>query len=82
MFGFTVASGITVSTFEFLVELGTPEADHAVEQALSRVQRNEDFRAFVGILQRANKLELLRQLDPAKLGKTKAAVVRSALGKT
>lgn len=79
LFSFTAVSGMAVSAFEFFVQLDTPEARQAVGRALLRVQRNEDFSAFVEILQRANKRELLRRLEPAKLSKTKAAVVRSAL---
>ena len=79
LFSFTVSSGMRVETFEFLMELDTPEAYQAIEQALLRTQRNEDFRDFVRALQRANKLELLRRLEPGKLSKTKAAVLYSAL---
>lgn len=79
LFSFTVASGMAVRTFQCLVELDTPETRQAIEQALLRVQRNEDFSEFVRILQHANKLDLLQRLEGAKLSKTKAAVVRSAL---
>jgi hypothetical protein len=79
LFSFTVSSGVTVQCFEFLVELDTLDAREAVEQALSRVQRNEDFREFVDILVRANKLELLHRLDRAKLSQAKASILRSAL---
>jgi hypothetical protein len=79
LFSFTVSSGIRVETFEFLVDLDTPEAHDAIEQALLRTQRNEDFSDFVGVLRRAHKLERLRRLEPAKLSKTKTAILRSAL---
>jgi hypothetical protein len=79
LFSFTASSRVAVYIFQFLVQLDTPEAHQAMERALLRVQRNEDFSAFVGILQHANRLEVLRRLEPAKLSKTKAAVVRSAL---
>lgn len=68
-----------VDTFEFLVDLDTPEAHDAVVQILSWAQRNEDFKEFVGILQQANKLELLHRLESAKLSRSKAAILRSAL---
>jgi hypothetical protein len=79
LFSFTASSRVAVYIFQFLVQLDTPEAHQAMERALLRVQRNEDFSAFVGILQHANRLEVLRRLELAKLSKTKAAVVRSAL---
>ena len=79
LFSFTVSSGIAVKCFKFLVELDTPDAQEAVGQALARVHRNEDFKEFVGILRQANKLEMLRELDPPNLSQTKAAILRSAL---
>ncbi len=79
LFSFTVTSGIAVICFEFLVELDTPDAREAVEQALSRVHRNEDFKDFVDILKQANKLELLHRLEHANLSQPKAAILRSAL---
>jgi len=79
LFSFTATSRVAVDTFQFLVQFDTPEAHQAMELALLRVQRNEDFSAFVRILRHANRLEVLRRLEPAKLSKTKAAVVRSAL---
>jgi hypothetical protein len=79
LFSFTVSSGIAVKCFKFLVELDTPDAQEAVGQALARVHRNEDFKEFVGILRQANKLEMLRELDPTNLSQTKAAILRSAL---
>ena len=79
LFSFTVSSGVRADTFKFLVELGTPEAHQAIEQALLWAQRNEDFRDFVLILQNANELELLRRLDTAKLSRTKAAILRAVL---
>jgi len=79
LFSFTVSSGVAVKCFKFLVELDTLEAHEAVEQALSRVHRNEDFKEFVGILRQANKLELLHRLEHAKLSQSKAAILRSAL---
>jgi hypothetical protein len=80
MFSFTVSSGMALSTFQFLVELDTPEARQAIEWALSRTKRNEDFSDFVGVLQRADKLEILRSLDISTLSKPKASILRSALG--
>jgi hypothetical protein len=79
LFSFTVSSGVAVQCFEFLVKLDTPESRESVEQVLFSVQRNEDFREFVGILQRANKLELLHRLERAKLSQAKASILRSAL---
>jgi hypothetical protein len=80
MFSFTASSGIALDTFEFLVELDTPEARQAIDKILLRTQRNEDFKDFVAVLLRANKLDVLRRLETAKLPKTKAGVVHSALG--
>jgi hypothetical protein len=79
LFSFTVASGMRVDTFEFLVDLDTPEAHDAIVQILLWAQRNEDFSDFVRVLRRADKLELLRRLEPAKLSKAKTAILRSAL---
>jgi hypothetical protein len=61
------------------VDLDTPEAHDAIVQILLWAQRNEDFSNFVRVLRRADKLELLRRLEPAKLSKAKAAILRSAL---
>jgi hypothetical protein len=79
LFEFTVSSGVRVATFSTLVELGTPEADQAIERLLLGTQRNEDFSDFIKLVQRAGKSELLRGLQAAKLSKTKAAMLRSAL---
>lgn len=79
LFDFTVASGVRVATFNTLVEVGTPEADRAVEQVLENTQRNEDFSDFIKVLQRAGKSELLSRLQPARFSKTKVAILRSAL---
>lgn len=79
LFSFTVGSGVAVECFKFLVELETPEANEAVEQALSRVQRNEDFKEFVDILRQKDKLELLHRLEHTPLSQSKAAILRSAL---
>ncbi len=79
LFSFTVSSGVAVMCFEFLVELDTPDAREAVEQALFRVHRDEDFKEFVDILRQANKLELLHRLEHAGLSQPKAAILRSAL---
>jgi hypothetical protein len=79
LFSFTVSSGVAVQCFRFLVDLDTPDAHEAVEQALSRVHRNEDFKEFIGVLQQANKLELLHRLEHATLSQSKAAILRSAL---
>ena len=79
LFAFTVSSGVRVDTFKALVELGTPEAREAVGQILD-TQRNEDFRDFVEVLEHANRLGLLRQIDPSKLSKTKAAIRASVWG--
>jgi len=82
LFSFTVSSGVAVKCFKFLVELDTLEAHEAVEQALFRGQRNEDFKEFVGVLWQANKLELLHRLEQAKLSQAKATILRSALAST
>ncbi len=79
IFSFTVASGEVSRNFEFLVELNTPESLQLAESALERVGRNEDFKAFVEIVVRANKLELLQALQKAELSKTKAKILRDAL---
>lgn len=79
LFSFTVSSGVAVKCFRFLVELDTPEAHEAVEQVLSQVQRNEDFKEFIEILRQANSLEPLHRLEHAKLSQSKAAILRSAL---
>lgn len=79
LFRFTIASGMRVDTFRFLVQLKTPEADEAVERALIDAQRNEDFRDFICVLQDARRMDLAGRLKPVRLPKTKAAILRSAL---
>jgi len=79
LFSFTVSSGVAVKCFKFPVELDTPDAHEAVQQVLSQVQRNEDFKEFVEILRQANSLEPLHRLEHAKLSQSKVAILRSAL---
>jgi hypothetical protein len=80
MFSFTAASGAAQQIFEFLVELRTPEGVQLAMEALERVSRNEDFKAFVEILARHHRLDLLRQFPQDRLGRTKQGILRSALG--
>jgi hypothetical protein len=62
----------------FLVKLNTPEALRIAEEALERVGRNEDFKAFVEILMRANKRTVLERLQAARLSQAKARILREA----
>jgi hypothetical protein len=82
MFSFTAASGAARQIFEFLVELGTPEAIQLAKEALEHVSRNEDFKAFLETLAHYGRLDLLRQLPQDKLGKVKRDLVRRSLGET
>ena len=80
IFCFTVASGAAQRIFEFLVGLNTPEAIRLTMEALEHVSRNEDFNAFVEILSRHDRLDLLRQFPQDRLGKAKRSVLQRALG--
>ena len=82
MFSFTSASGAAPQIFEFLVELGTPEAIQLAKEAVAHVSRNEDFKAFLETLAHYGRPDLLRQLPQDKLGKVKRELVRRSLGET
>ena len=79
MFEFTVASGGTPNMFRFLVQLGTPEAAQAVEDALKRVGRNEDFKIFLDILIEAGMSDIIEKMEKENLSKTKTKLLNNAL---
>ena len=79
IFDFTVSSGYTPYMFQFLVQLGTPEAVQAAESALRHVARNEDFRKFVDILIEEGKSDVLRNIEIENLSKAKAKLLSDAL---
>jgi hypothetical protein len=80
IFSFTAASGAAQQIFEFLLGLNAPEAIRLTMEALEQVSRNEDFNAFVEILTRHHRLDLLRQFPQDRLGKAKRRVLRRARG--
>jgi hypothetical protein len=49
-------------------------------RALEHASRNDDFKAFVEIVVRAKRLDLLRQFPQDRLGRTKRDILRTAIG--
>jgi len=80
IFDFTVSSGYTPYMFQFLVQLGTPEAVQAAESTLRHIERNDDFRKFVDILIEEGKSDVLRNIEVENLSKAKAKLLSDALG--
>ncbi len=54
-------------------------ANEAIERALLRDVRNEDFEKFIDIIVEAKKLEFLKILEDKKLSKTKTKILKNAL---
>ncbi|KPL07043.1 hypothetical protein AMJ85_09745 [candidate division BRC1 bacterium SM23_51] len=81
IFSVTVSSGYTALIFQFLVQLGTPEADQAVEKIMAgaRTMRVNDFRDFVDILITERRSNLLKGVEKTRLSRTKAEILRRAL---
>jgi hypothetical protein len=80
MHSFTVASGIGLATFQFLVELNTTESLEVVKATLESGRgSNNQFEAWVKILRDANKLEVLRKVDFARLSKARRNMINPVL---
>ena len=80
MFSFSASTKATQRIFRFLVEnIDIPGANEAIERALLRDVRNEDFEKFIDIIVEAKQFELLKILEDKKLSKTKAKILRNAL---
>ena len=80
MFSFSASTQATQRIFRFLVEnVDIPGAKEAIERALLRDVRNEDFEKFIDIIVEAKQSELLKILEDKRLSKTKAKILRNAL---
>jgi len=80
MFSFNASTKAAQRIFRFLVEnTDIPGANEAIERALLRDVRNEDFEKFIDIIVEAKKLEFLKTLEDKKLSKTKAKILKNAL---
>jgi hypothetical protein len=79
LFDWTVSSGNTPRIFRLLAQLGTPEADEAIEAIMEgRVEhlRNEDFEEFVSALAENGKMETINRLADRKISTTKNKILR------
>lgn len=80
MFSFNASTKAAQRIFRFLVEnTDIPGANEAIERALLREVRNEDFEKFIDIIIEAKKLEFLKILEDKKLSKTKTKILKNAL---
>jgi hypothetical protein len=80
MHSFTVASGMSVLTFELLVELNTAESIEIVEGVLESGRGNNiQFEGWVRILQEANRSDILRKIDLTRLSKGRRKVIERVL---
>jgi hypothetical protein len=80
MHSFTVASGMSLLTFECLVELNTAESIEMVGAALeSGSGNNIRFEECVRILRDANRSDILRKIDLTKLSKGRRKVIERVL---
>ncbi|MHC4543662.1 MAG: hypothetical protein ACYTDW_02920 [Planctomycetota bacterium] len=80
MFSFSASSKASQRIFKFLIEnTDIPGANEAIERALLRDVRNEDFGKFIDIIVEAKKLEFLKTLGGKKLSKTKAKILKNTL---
>ena len=80
MHSFTVASGMSLLTFECLVELNTAESIEIVEAVLESGRGNNiQFEGWVRILQDANRWDILRKIDLTKLSKGRRKVIERVL---
>ena len=77
IFDFTVASGYARYIFQFLVDLGTPEANETIGYIIKGNMRNEDFSDFIDILIKKSKLDLLKELKEERLSKKKTEILLS-----
>jgi len=80
MHSFTVASGLSLLTFELLVELNTAESIEIVETVLESGRGNNmQFEGWVRILQDANRSDILRKIDLTRLSKGRRKVIERVL---
>ena len=80
MHSFTVASGLSLLTFELLVELNTAESIEIVETVLESGRGNNmQFEGWVRILQEANRSDILRKIDLRRLSKGRRKVIERVL---
>ena len=82
MFSFAASTMAAQRIFRFLVEnTDMPGANEAIERALLRDVRNEDFEKFIDIIVEARKLGFLKALEDKKLSKIKAKILKNALNR-
>ncbi|HUU17083.1 MAG TPA: hypothetical protein VMW72_08045 [Sedimentisphaerales bacterium] len=80
MFSFSASTMAAQRIFKFLVEnTDISGANEAIERALLRDVRNEDFEKFIDIIVEAKNLEFLKILEDKKLSKTKTKILKNAL---
>jgi len=82
LFDWTVSSGNTPRIFRFLAELGTTEADEAIEAIMEgpvEQLRNEDFEKFMCALAENGKRETVKRLSNRKISTTKNKILRGIL---
>lgn len=80
MHSFTVASGMSLRTFECLVELNTAESIEIVEAVLESGRGNNiQFEGWVRILQDASRSDILRKIDLTRLSKGRRKVIEHVL---
>jgi hypothetical protein len=80
MHSFTVASGMSLLTFECLVELNTAESIEIVEAVLeSGCGNNIQFEGWVRILRDANRSDIFRKIDLTRLSKGRRKVIERVL---
>lgn len=82
LFDWTGSTGNTPRIFRSLVQLGTPEADEAIEAIMEGHAdhlRNEDFEEFICALAENGKMEDINRLLNRKLSTTKTKILRRIL---
>jgi hypothetical protein len=80
MHAFTAASGIGLATFRCLVELDTAESLEVVKAVFESARgSNNQFEAWVKILRDANKLDILRNVEFARLSKVRRNIINRVL---
>jgi hypothetical protein len=80
MHAFTVASGIGLATLRCLVELDTAESLEVVKAVLESGRgSNSQFEAWVEILGDANKVNILRNVELARLSKARRNIINRVL---
>ena len=82
LFDWTVASGNTPRIFRFLAELGTTEANEAIEAIMEgpvEHLRNDDFEEIISALAENGKMETVKRLSNRKISATKNKILRGVL---